>query len=64
MQHELLDIILNNEIDLEKRIKVAGKINHDVSLKKNDIIVYCNRCGLEITFEVSRDCPRRKPLVS
>lgn len=27
--------------------------------KQNDIIVYCNRCGLEITYEVSRDCPFR-----
>jgi len=25
----------------------------------HDIIVVCNRCGLEITFEVSRDCPWR-----
>ena len=28
--------------------------------KANDIIVYCRRCGLDITFEVSRNCPRRK----
>lgn len=27
--------------------------------KQNDIIVFCNRCGLEITQEVSKDCPFR-----
>lgn len=26
----------------------------------NDVIVFCNRCGLEITYEVSRNCPRRR----
>ena len=26
----------------------------------NDVIVFCNRCGLDITFEVSRNCPRRR----
>lgn len=25
--------------------------------KQNDIIVFCNSCGLDITYEVSRDCP-------
>jgi hypothetical protein len=25
--------------------------------KQNDIIVYCNRCGLDITYTVSSDCP-------
>ena len=25
--------------------------------RQNDIIVFCNRCGLDITFEVSRNCP-------
>lgn len=28
--------------------------------KQNDIIVYCNRCGLDITYEVSDDCPFSK----
>jgi len=28
--------------------------------EENDIIVFCNRCGLEITYEVSRDCPWRR----
>ena len=28
--------------------------------KQNEIIVYCNRCGLDITFEVSMDCPFTK----
>ena len=27
--------------------------------KQNDITVFCNRCGLDITYEVSRDCPYR-----
>lgn len=27
--------------------------------KQNDIIVFCNRCGLDITFTVSTDCPFR-----
>jgi hypothetical protein len=27
--------------------------------EENDIIVFCNRCGLEITHEVSRNCPWR-----
>ena len=26
----------------------------------NNVIVYCNRCGLDITYEVSRNCPRRR----
>ncbi len=25
--------------------------------KQNDIIVFCNRCGLDITYTVSTDCP-------
>ena len=25
----------------------------------HDVIVFCNRCGLDITYEVSRNCPRR-----
>jgi len=25
--------------------------------RQNDIIVFCNRCGLDITYEVSGDCP-------
>ena len=28
--------------------------------KENDIIVFCNRCGLEITQEVNKDCPFMK----
>jgi hypothetical protein len=28
--------------------------------KQNEIVVYCNRCGLDITFEVSMDCPFMK----
>ena len=28
--------------------------------RENEIIVYCNRCGLEITYEVSKDCPFQK----
>ena len=28
--------------------------------EQNEIIVYCNRCGLDITNEVSKDCPFRK----
>jgi len=28
--------------------------------RQNDIIVFCNRCGLDITYEVSRDCPFAK----
>jgi len=28
--------------------------------KQNDIIVFCNRCGLDITYEVSKDCPFSK----
>jgi hypothetical protein len=28
--------------------------------RQNDIIVFCNRCGLEITYEVSMDCPFMK----
>jgi hypothetical protein len=27
--------------------------------KQNDIIVFCNRCGLDITYTVSTDCPFR-----
>lgn len=27
--------------------------------RENDLIVFCNRCGLEITYEVSKDCPWR-----
>jgi hypothetical protein len=27
--------------------------------RQNDLIVFCNRCGLDITYEVSRDCPYR-----
>jgi hypothetical protein len=27
--------------------------------ESHDIIVVCNRCGLEITYEVSKDCPWR-----
>jgi len=26
--------------------------------QENDIIVFCNRCGLEITYDVSRSCPQ------
>ena len=25
--------------------------------QENEIVVYCNRCGLDITYEVSKDCP-------
>lgn len=28
--------------------------------KQHDITVFCNRCGLDITYEVSKDCPYRK----
>jgi hypothetical protein len=28
--------------------------------RQNDMIVFCNRCGLDITYEVSRDCPFMK----
>ena len=28
--------------------------------KLNDIVVFCNRCGLEITQEVNKDCPFMK----
>lgn len=28
--------------------------------EENHIIVFCNRCGLDITFEVSKNCPWRK----
>ena len=28
--------------------------------RQHDIIVYCNRCGLDITYEVSMDCPFSK----
>lgn len=28
--------------------------------KQNDIIVFCNRCGLDITYEVSKECPYSK----
>lgn len=28
--------------------------------KQKEIIVFCNRCGLEITYEVSKDCPFMK----
>jgi hypothetical protein len=28
--------------------------------EENHIIVFCNRCGLEITYEVSKNCPWRR----
>jgi hypothetical protein len=28
--------------------------------KQNEVIVYCNRCGLDITYTVSTDCPFTK----
>ena len=28
-------------------------------LKSHKMVVWCSRCGLDITFEVSRDCPAR-----
>ncbi len=28
--------------------------------RRHDVIVWCSRCGLEITYEVSRDCPFRR----
>jgi len=28
-------------------------------LRKQDAVVWCSRCGLDITFEISRDCPAR-----
>jgi hypothetical protein len=34
MQQEFCDLILNNEIDLDERIKIVGQISQDVSLKK------------------------------
>jgi hypothetical protein len=62
------------EFHLEYPIESVGVIKDQISVitnsgdiipifewcETNDIIVFCNRCGLEITFEVSRDCPRRK----
>jgi len=27
--------------------------------RENNVVVYCNRCGQEITYEVSLDCPAR-----
>jgi hypothetical protein len=62
------------EFHLEYPIESVGVIKDQISViansgakiplfdwcEKNDIIVYCNRCGLDITYEVSRDCPRRK----
>lgn len=65
------------EFHMEYPIESVGVIKDQISIitnsgskiplfdwcKTNDIIVYCNRCGLEITYEVSRDCPRRKPLL-
>jgi len=64
------------EFHLEYPIESIGVIKDQISVitrsgakipifdwcEKNDIIVYCNRCGLDITYEVSRDCPRRKSL--
>jgi len=45
-------------------ITVITKDNERIPMldwcKQNDIIVYCNRCGLDITYEVSRDCPFTK----
>jgi hypothetical protein len=28
--------------------------------RENDVIVFCSRCGLDITYEVSKDCPWRR----
>jgi len=28
-------------------------------LRKQHSIIWCSRCGLEITYEISRDCPAR-----
>jgi hypothetical protein len=28
--------------------------------EQNEVIIYCNRCGLDITYEVSKDCPYMK----
>lgn len=42
-------------------IKVITSENDRIPMlewcKQNDIIVFCGRCGLEITQEVSKDCP-------
>jgi hypothetical protein len=62
------------EFHLEYPIESVGVIKDQISVitssgskipifdwcEENDIIVYCNRCGLDITYEVSRDCPKRK----
>lgn len=64
------------EFHLEYPIESTGVIKDQISVitssgskiplfdwcEKNDITVYCNRCGLDITYDVSRNCPRRKPL--
>lgn len=46
------------------RISVITRSGEPVPLfdwcEMQDIIVYCNRCGLEITYEVSKNCPWRK----
>jgi len=28
-------------------------------LKSHKMVIWCSRCGLDITFEISRDCPAR-----
>jgi len=45
-------------------ISVIGSRNERIPMldwcKQNNIIVFCNRCGLDITFEISKDCPFSK----
>jgi len=39
--------------DEDERIPLLGWC------RQNDLIVFCNRCGLDITYEVSKDCLHR-----
>ena len=39
---------------------VSEKIPMMEWCKQNDFVVYCNRCGLDITYTVSNDCPFTK----
>ena len=42
-------------------IKVVTEENEKIPMldwcRQNNIIVYCNRCGLDITYEVNKKCP-------
>jgi hypothetical protein len=47
--------------DLISVVEKAGvRIPLFVWLKTNQLVVWCSRCGLDITFEISRDCPARR----